>query len=215
MSFKENEEKDIDIAGSTLNLAGLNFFIYILTSIWGGSILTRGEPLIYLGLSGIGLSFGFFWTPFTSIFVHGHLAHLGGNLIYLFIFGYRLEENGFKGKPIYFAYIVTGVLAGVLSLPIFPSNSISVGASGAVFGLLGVNYGFLRYHKDPNKNKVLFVSLFLFIFASGPNTNVFAHLFGLIAGMILGNSEYFNEMRDTSIPLKIGVNRDPKYHEYR
>ena len=116
------------------------------------------------------------------------------------IFGSKLEERGFSDKGIYFAYVITGVLAGLLSMFLFSSNTISVGASGAVFGILGVNVGVERKLNDPNYKRILAVSIIFLIFSGGsPGTNVFAHLYGLIFGIILGNSEYFHTMQDPSM----------------
>jgi membrane associated rhomboid family serine protease len=86
-------------------------------------------------------------TLITSMFMHGGLAHLGGNMLYLWIFGDNLEDA--MGHLIYLLfYLLCGVLAGlshVFSTVIFGQNLLipSLGASGAVSGVLG---GYIVLH---------------------------------------------------------------------
>ncbi|MCY3411679.1 MAG: rhomboid family intramembrane serine protease [Candidatus Heimdallarchaeota archaeon] len=185
-----------ELKGPTMNLFVINTLFFIITSIMGRQLLSIGTlPLILFSLYFPTLMSGFIWTPFTSIITHSGIAHLGSNMIFLFFYGYKLEEEGYSAKQIYFAYILTGVMSGLLSMFILIENP-SVGASGAVFGLLGTYYGTLRRSNDPNKRKVLYTSIILFILASSPNTNIFAHLLGLILGTILGSSDYFQNMNE-------------------
>jgi rhomboid protease GluP len=180
----------------TVKLVIVNAIFYLITTIIGRNFIITGDTAIFLfGLSIDGLLNGFLWLPFTSIFVHAHIAHIGLNMIYLLIFGLRLEEKGFQDSAIYQAYIITGLFAGILSMFLFFSFSeISIGASGAVFGLLGMNVGYERRMNHPEYKKILGFSVLLFIFSVGVNTNVFAHLFGFITGVILGNSNYFDRV---------------------
>ncbi len=193
------EKSDFDeIKGPTLVLAGINFVVYLFTSIIGGSFLSIGNlPLYFLGFSINTFLFnGFFWTPVTSIFTHSGIAHIGGNLLGLFIYGFKLEEEGYNSKQIYFAYFVTGILAGVISafFPFYSFNTFFVGASGSVFGILGVNYGILKRINHPDAKKVMYFAIILFFMSFGPQTNIFAHLLGLIFGAIIGKSEFFANM---------------------
>lgn len=80
-------------------------------------------------------------TLFTSMFMHGGWAHLGGNMLYLWIFGDNIENR--LGHVRYLAfYIVCGIIASlshVFSTLILNQNSLvpSLGASGAISGVLG------------------------------------------------------------------------------
>lgn len=86
-----------------------------------------------------------FLTLFTSMFMHGGLAHLGGNMLYLWIFGDNIEDRlGHLNYLIF--YLLCGLLAGlshVFSTVIIGQNILipSLGASGAISGVLG---GYLR-----------------------------------------------------------------------
>jgi membrane associated rhomboid family serine protease len=79
-----------------------------------------------------------FWTTLmTSMFLHGGWAHLLGNMVYLWIFGDNLEHT--LGRVRYLAfYLVTGLAAGLAHIATNGSSAIpSVGASGAISGVLG------------------------------------------------------------------------------
>ncbi len=76
-------------------------------------------------------------TLFTSMFMHGGLAHLAGNMLYLWIFGDNIEDRLGRSGFILF-YLLCGTLAGVSHMMAEPTSSIpAVGASGAISGILG------------------------------------------------------------------------------
>ena len=79
------------------------------------------------------------WYQFlTSMFCHANWAHLSSNLFMLYIFGRLIEEEeGIVG--IVSTYLITGLAANILSWLLQPGSIISLGASGAVFGLFVVS----------------------------------------------------------------------------
>ncbi|HEY1113212.1 MAG TPA: rhomboid family intramembrane serine protease [Chitinophagaceae bacterium] len=82
-----------------------------------------------------------YFTLLTSMFMHGGLAHLGGNMLYLWIFGDNLENAMGHGRYLVF-YLLCGILASlshVFSTAYFGQNEMipSLGASGAISGVLG------------------------------------------------------------------------------
>ena len=89
---------------------------------------------------------------FTSMFMHGGLMHLLGNMLYLWIFGDNIEYT--IGHRRYFIfYLVVGVGAGLLQVFMNPASIVPmVGASGAISGVLGAYL--LKYPK--NKISILF-----------------------------------------------------------
>ena len=79
-----------------------------------------------------------FYQLVTSLFCHANWQHLSGNLFFLYIFGRIVEEEaGTLG--VILSYLLCGVGANLLSILILPSTVISLGASGAVFGLFSVS----------------------------------------------------------------------------
>eukprot|EP00897_Mesotaenium_endlicherianum_P007105 jgi/Mesen1/6422/ME000329S05587 len=79
------------------------------------------------------------WYQFlTATFCHAGWSHLSGNLFFVYIFGKLVEEEeGALG--VWATYLITGVGANLFSWLLLPSSAVSVGASGAVFGLFAVS----------------------------------------------------------------------------
>lgn len=97
-------------------------------------------------------------TLITSMFMHGGLAHLGGNMLYLFIFGDNIEDALGHIRYLFF-YLLCGVIASlshVFSTYFFGQNLLipSLGASGAISGVLGA---YLMLH--PGRSVHLWVIL--------------------------------------------------------
>jgi membrane associated rhomboid family serine protease len=82
--------------------------------------------------------FPVWFTLLTSIFMHGGLAHLGGNMLYLWIFGDNVEEV--LGHVRYlFVYLACGLSASLAHIALAPNSLIpTLGASGAIAGVMGM-----------------------------------------------------------------------------
>jgi len=78
-----------------------------------------------------------FVTLITSLFLHAGVAHVAGNMLYLFIFGPAIEERmGWKRYLVF--YLLAGIIAGLAMVAMGPESRIPVvGASGAIAGVLG------------------------------------------------------------------------------
>lgn len=76
-------------------------------------------------------------TIFTSMFMHGGFMHIAGNMLYLWIFGDNIEDNFGHGRFLIF-YLICGVAATFSQILIDPTSPIpTLGASGAIAGVLG------------------------------------------------------------------------------
>lgn len=76
-------------------------------------------------------------TLLTSMFLHGGLMHLAGNMIFLYIFGDNVEDHYGHGPYVLF-YVAAGVGAALTQIAINPSSTVPmVGASGAISGVMG------------------------------------------------------------------------------
>ena len=76
-------------------------------------------------------------TIFSSMFMHGGLFHIGGNMLYLWIFGNNVEDTLGHGRFLTF-YLLSGIAAALAQTAVGPSSPVPmVGASGAVSGVLG------------------------------------------------------------------------------
>lgn len=86
---------------------------------------------------------GIYFTPFTSMFMHGGWMHLIGNMWFLHVFGDNIEDELGHARYLLF-YLATGLGAVALQVAIDPSSTTPmVGASGAIAGVLG---GYMMLH---------------------------------------------------------------------
>ena len=172
-------------ASPTRILLVANVFIYVITSIASNSYTqTSQEVLLILGQVNYLVLQGQLWQLFTSIFVHANLVHLFGNLIFLMIFGLGVETL-YGWRKYYIIYFASGIFGSLLSL-LLGLNTISVGASGAIFGLFGAVTIYSRKMNVQTVLVALMYTVYFFILNIGVNVNVFAHAGGLIVGLILG-----------------------------
>ena len=76
-------------------------------------------------------------TIFTSMFLHGGITHIGGNMLYLWIFGDNVEDTLGHGRFLVF-YLAAGAAAALIQTMLSPASRVPmVGASGAISGVLG------------------------------------------------------------------------------
>ena len=123
----------------------------------------------------------------TCVFLHAGIIHLVCNMYSLFVIGPQVES--FYGKVKYlFIFLVSGISGSVLSLAFADNYSISVGASGAIFGLLGAilyfGYHYRVYLGNSLKSQIIpVIILNLIIGFSLSGIDNFAHIGGLIGGV--------------------------------
>jgi membrane associated rhomboid family serine protease len=99
-------------------------------------------------------------TVFTAMFMHGSILHIGGNMLFLWIFGNNVEDSMGPVKFVLF-YLLGGVAAAALQIAIDPGSEIpNLGASGAVAGVLG---GYLLLFPKARVITVIFIIFFFTI----------------------------------------------------
>jgi len=125
----------------TILLIALNILVFLYQSVSGPDtraiVYTYGAiPYNLLhGTPGDGLSIPI--TLFTSMFLHGGIFHLAGNMLYLWIFGNNIEDRLGIFRFILF-YLLCGIIATYTHAITDPSSRIPmIGASGAISGILG------------------------------------------------------------------------------
>jgi rhomboid protease GluP len=169
----------------TYVLIALNTIAYVYTSIVGGDFIKTGDlPIVLYGQVNLLVWHGWLWQLFTAMFVHANIVHLAGNMFFLLIFGLRAEEL-FSTKEYLMTYILSGLAGNLLTLLLGP-NMISVGASGAIFGLFGAVTIYIRRAVGQSIISALMYAFFLFFLSSGIGVNVVAHFGGLAVGLLLG-----------------------------
>lgn len=137
------------------------------------------------------IDYGEYWRFITPIFMHSpqDISHILFNSFSLVLFGPALEQMLGKFKFI-LVYLFTGIVGNVFTY-IIGANDLHLGASGALYGLLGlfVYMSFFRNDLiDPVSKQIVTVITLIGIVMTflQPNINVAAHIFGLIAGFALG-----------------------------
>ena len=135
---------------------------------------------------------GEYWRLLTAMFLHGDFLHLLMNLIALFQLG-SLYELMFGTRRFVIIYFVTGLVASITSMVI--TGGPSVGASGAVFGIMGAFIFSIRRsprwrHERAARGIVpqliFWVVANIAIAMQVPQIDLAAHMGGLVAGLILG-----------------------------
>lgn len=197
--LKENDLKDVL---GLLNSMGENkatiflllvnilvFFIMVLSGI-NISSPTPNELLEVGGNRRFEVIDGEYWRLLTSIFIHCGLHHLVSNLIGLALGGIFLEKALGSTKLIV-AYLACGLFASLASI-YWHENTVSVGASGAISGLLGLILVFTVFKIYPDYMRGM-TWKFLVLYAGGSLIFVFlggidnaAHFGGLISGFVIG-----------------------------
>ena len=135
---------------------------------------------------------GQYWRFVTPIFLHANILHVGLNMLNLIVLGVFVERI-FGHLRFLLIYLVTGVISIVASF-YFAPQEISVGASGAIFGLVGAYSLFVFIHRKAFRRGgipallwlVLIIGINLGIGLVIPNVDNYAHLGGFLSGCILG-----------------------------
>ncbi|MCL8535598.1 rhomboid family intramembrane serine protease [Chryseobacterium gallinarum] len=173
-------------------IINLNLLIYIIMVFSGLGLLSfKGQNLLNWGANFKPLTTnGQWWRLLTSTFLHGGFMHIVANMYGLLFVGIFLEP--LLGKVKYaLIYLTTGILASFASI-LWYDATISVGASGAIFGLYGFFLACLVLKVFPPDfgkafliSTLVFVGVNLLMGLAGGIDNA-AHIGGLISGFIIG-----------------------------
>lgn len=171
----------------TYILIALNIAFYIYTSVVGENFLNTNYNVIldYGQINSLVLYEAQYYRLLTSMFVHASLAHLAGNMLFLLIFGLRGEEM-FSLPEYLLVYFLGGLTGNLLSLVLLPLDVPSVGASGAIFAMFGACTIYARRALRQSIIGALIYAFFLLFLSSGLGVNNFAHIGGLVTGLLVG-----------------------------
>lgn len=132
---------------------------------------------------------GEFYRLFTCMFVHADILHILFNMIALYSIGPVVERYYGKSKFL-LIYLVSGLLGSIFSGVFMTANSISIGASGAIFGLLGSICYFTYYYRATLQGilrgsimPVIIINLVIGFLSS--SIDLSAHIGGLIGGILI------------------------------
>ncbi len=183
-----------------------NTLVWLLLGVFLAPFSVNGVPIFYLlseylALWPLGTNF-WPWQLVTYLFLHGGFWHLFFNMFALWMFGMELEHT-WGSKKFLFFYLLCGVAGGITNLivaPMLGQAAPTVGASGAVFGVLlafGMMYPdrpIYLYFLLPIRAKYFIAAyigleLFFGVTSSGDGVAHFAHLGGAAAGFLFILSE--------------------------
>jgi membrane associated rhomboid family serine protease len=138
-----------------------------------------------------GIVGGQWWRLLSSMFLHAGLIHLALNAYVLWIFGTEIEREIGRLSTLA-VFLVTGIFAGATSFALATGFIVAVGASGAIFGLVGafIAYNYRRRQhvlaQARLRGAVTMLAINLIIGFSIPSIDWRAHLGGLVAGLVAG-----------------------------
>ena len=181
----------------TYALLGLNVAVFlagiVLAQVLGGGGGGRGRAagggfsLLSLGaLYGPAVAAGQWWRIFTAGFLHANLIHLAFNMAALFVLGQIVEVA--LGRLAYVVLYATALVAGSLGALLLSPDAPTVGASGAIFGLMGAIVVGQRSGRIGGGvgNMMVWLVLNLVITALVPGISIGGHLGGLAGGVACG-----------------------------
>jgi len=174
-------------APATFVLIAINVVVYLVEIAGGGGgfeIANGGSLMINFGLFGPSVAEGEWYRLITSGFLHVSLIHIGFNMILLYFLGRLLEPA--LGTPRFLALYFASLLAGSFGALILDPNALTVGASGAIFGLAGATFVIARGRgMDAIAAEIGFLIVFNLIFSfTAARVSVGGHVGGLVGGAI-------------------------------
>lgn len=173
-------------------LIGLNVAAYVLTLATGGNsgdLFQHGAMLSQSAINSsgetlTGVNDGAYWRLVTSAFLHGSLLHIAFNMYALYLFG-PFVEKALGTVRFIAAYLTTAIGASVFVYCLSEPRGLTIGASGAVFGLFGMALMLLLRAKQDVTTLIVLLAINGVISLQG-NISWQGHLGGFVAGCILG-----------------------------
>jgi membrane associated rhomboid family serine protease len=167
----------------TKTLIGLNILVYVITVAQGAGLNSPGGSLFNRWfLYGPFVANGDWWRLITAAFLHASLLHIGFNMYFLWFAGAPVEAALGRGRFL-LVYLVSG-LAGSAGALVLDPNVPTVGASGAIFGILGAALVMERQRNfvlGGSALGLIVINLILSFVLS--NVSIGGHIGGLIGGI--------------------------------
>ena len=182
---RENFKQFIKFYPVVSFIIAINLIIYILTIPF-----EMRELLFTYGMSvNLLISNGEWWRVVSSTFLHADFFHVLFNMFSLFLFGPELEKIAGKARFLTI-YLLAGIFGNVFTYLTQDPFYASVGASGAVYGILGAFAALVYYtrHTMPQLKQIIMPIIIISVILSfiQPGVNIMSHLGGLATGFVLG-----------------------------
>ena len=189
MKDTNTKKREVLTKGKFTNIFILiNIFIFIIEVFISKNLLNIDvNTLVYMGAKlNIAINHGEIYRLITAAFLHGGILHILFNMSALNIIGKEVEKV-YGGKKFLIIYLFSAIGGNLFSY-LFSPSSISVGASGAIFGLLGAMLLFGikgRVGKKYLANMIETIVINIIISFAIPNIDIFGHIGGLIIGFLV------------------------------
>lgn len=176
----------------TIALIVVNLAFFVVTAVQSRSAMDLSNSELYLrgGLIPAEVASGEYWRLITAGFLHGSLIHLAANMISLYWLGIPLER--ILGRSRMLTIYLLSLLGASVSVLLFSAPvSLTIGASGAVYGLMGALLATFRRLRLDLRPLIVVLALNVFITFSYPGLSWQGHLGGLVVGAIMGAAMVF------------------------
>ncbi|HWJ42370.1 MAG TPA: rhomboid family intramembrane serine protease [Solirubrobacterales bacterium] len=172
---------------ATYALIAINVVVFLIELASGSGGLSAGPAGKFFrefALFGPSVAEGEWYRLLTSGFLHASIIHIGFNMFLLLVLGRLLEPA--LGTPRFLVLYFASLLAGSLGVLLVEPNAVTVGASGAVFGLAGAVFVIARGRgMDALAGEIGFLIVFNLVWSFvGPNISVGGHIGGLVGGVL-------------------------------
>ena len=168
----------------TKALVAVNVLVYVITAAQGRGLNAPGGTLFLKWLLfGPAVAKGDWWRLITSAFLHANLIHIGFNMYFLWFVGSAVEHALGRGR--FLAIYFVSALAGSAGALVWTPTQPTVGASGALFGLLGAALVLERQRTFVLGGSALaLIVINLVLSFTLSNISVGGHIGGLIGGIL-------------------------------
>lgn len=188
-----------------VGLIVVNVIAFVVTMIQGGGeSALLNSPLFRDGaLSPMYVASGEWWQLVTSGFLHGGVAHIAMNMLSLYLIGVGLER--FLGAARFIALYGLSLLGGSVAVYLLTEpNSLTVGASGAIFGLLGALLVIYKRLRLDLRQLGVILALNAFITFTVSSISWQGHLGGFVVGAVVGAAMVYAPQKNR-VAVQVGV----------
>lgn len=199
----------------TNGLIAINVAVFTGIVVLGGAhaALGSGTNLLFapattlssqLSVVPLAIAHGQYWRLITAMFVHFGLLHLAANMWALWTIGHPLERV--LGSAQFAAvYLLCGLGGDIAAYLPGSVNSLTGGASTALFGLFAVTFMVNRTMRVPNTGLLVLIALNLWLTFAIPNISIIGHLGGLVTGVLTGFGVTYQPQAKTAAPALTGI----------
>lgn len=177
----------------------LIYLMFVVSGTWGLAPEFAFRAFEFAAGSNEAILNGAWWQLITPIFLHINFSHILFNAFSILIFAPALEAMLGKTRFVT-AFLGTGIIANIAALFLEPAGFRHYGASGALFGLLGIYIFLVIFRRDTISRQdqtIIFVIVLISLISSfiSADVDVLGHLIGFLSGLVLAPLFFLNKTR--------------------